>query len=383
MRVMPVKAPRDQGANEPGNQGTKEPGDQENVIARRLARQRLLGATFRTATEAVASLGAVQSQDYPGAKWAVGQRVRGATDASIEAAFDRGEVVRVHALRPTWHFVAPADLRWIQALTGPRVQRILAVYDRQLGLDARTLARAHRILERSLRDRAYKTRTELAGALEAGGIRAAGQTLARIMGHAELTALVCSGPQRGRHATYALVDERVPPARPLDRDEALAELTRRYFTSHGPATVRDFVWWSGLTVKDTRAGLAMIDAESEDVDGLTLWQVPARVKLPAVAGSVHLLPNYDEYLVAYKDRQLVMPPSFKTMVAEQRTDIFANLVLADGRVAGSWRRVVTDTHVSVSVNLHRPVARITRRAIDAAAQALGKFHGRQAALEFL
>ena len=354
-----------------------------DVISRRLARQRLLGAPFRTPAEAVASLGAVQSQDYPAAKWAVGQRVRGATDASVEAAFNRGEVVRVHALRPTWHFVAPADLRWIQALTGPRVQRILAVYDRQLGLDGKTLARAHRIVERSLRDRAYKTRGELAAALKAGGMEATGQTLARIMGHAELTALVCSGPQRGRHATYALVDERVPPAKVLHRDEALAELTRRYFSSHGPATVRDFVWWSGLTVKDTRAGLAMIGAESEQVDGLTLWHVPARGKVPPVAGSAHLLPNYDEYVVAYKDRQFVMPSTFKTMVAEQRADIFANLLMADGRLAGAWRRDVTDTHVKVSVSLHRPVTRITRRAVDAAAQALAEFHGRQAALEFL
>ena len=354
-----------------------------DFIAQRLTRQRLLGATFRTPAEAVASLGAVQSQDYPGAKWALGQRVRGATDASIEAAFNRGELVRVHALRPTWHFVAPADLRWIQALTGPRVQRILAVYDRQLGLDSTTLARALRIVERSLRDHAYKTRAELAAALKSGGIDAAGQTLARIMGHAELTALVCSGPQRGRHATYALVDERVPPTPPLDRDEALAELTRRYFSSHGPATIRDFVWWSGLTVKDTRAGLAMIGAQSEEVDGLALWHVPVRVKLPPVSGSAHLLPNYDEYLVAYKDRQLVMPPTFRTMVAEQRTDIFANLVMVDGRLAGSWRRAVTDTHVEVSVSLHRPVTRITRQAIGVAAQALAEFHGRQASLEFL
>lgn len=355
----------------------------DHVIARRLARQRLLGTRFRTPAEAVAWLGAVQSQDYPGAKWAVGQRVRGATDGSVEAAFNRGEIVRVHALRPTWHFVAPADLRWIQALTGPRVRRILAVYDRQLGLDARALARAHRILERSLRDHAYKTRAELAAALKAGGVDAAGQTLARIMAHAELTALVCSGPQRGRHATYALVDERVPPARPLDRDEALAELTRRYFTSHGPATVRDFVWWSGLTVKDTRAGLALIGAEPEKVDALTLWHVRARVKLPPVAGAVHLLPNYDEYLVAYKDRQFVVPPSFKTMVAEQRTDIFANFVLVEGRLAGTWRRTVADALVKVSVDLHRPVTRATRRAIGEAVEALAGFHGRQAALEFL
>ncbi len=353
------------------------------VIAQRLARQRLLGARHRTPADAVASLGAVQSQDYPGAKWAVGQRVAGATDATVEAAFNRGDIVRVHALRPTWHFVTPADLRWIQALTGPRVQRILAVYDRQLGLDGKTLARAHRIVERSLRDHAYKTRTELAAALRAGGVDAAGQTLARIMGHAELTALVCSGPQRGRHATYALVDERVPPARPMTRDEALAELTRRYFTSHGPATVKDFVWWSGLTVRDTRAGLAMIGAKSEEVDGLTLWHVPTRLKAQAVAGSVHLLPNYDEYVVAYRNRQFVVPSSFKTMVAEQSSSVYANLVIADGRLVGSWRRTVSTDLVEVSVELHQPLQRKRKEAVRDAAHALSAFHGCRVELNFV
>jgi hypothetical protein len=346
------------------------------VIASRLARQRLLGALHRSPAEAVASLGAVQSQDYPGAKWAVGQRVARATDASIEDAFNRGDIVRVHALRPTWHFVAPADLRWIQALTGPRVQRILAVYDRTLGLDDKTLAKAFRILERALRDRSYKTRTELASALKAGGITAAGQTLARIMGHAELTALVCSGPQRGRLATYALVEERVPPAKALTRDEALAELTRRYFTSHGPATIRDFVWWSGLTVKDTRAGLEAIGARSEQAGDLTLWHVHApRLKAPAPNGSAHLLPNYDEYLVAYKDRRFVVPPTFKTMVAEQRMDIFANSLIVDGRLAGTWRRVVENQVVRVSVELHAPLKEDARESVQDAANRLGVFHG--------
>jgi hypothetical protein len=347
-----------------------------DVIARRLARQRLLGTLYKTPAEAVASLGAVQSQDYFGAKWAVGQRVAKATDASVEAAFNRGDLVRVHALRPTWHFVAPADLRWIQSLTGPRVQRILAVYDRQLGLDGKTLAKAFRLLERALRDRAYKTRAELAAALKSGGITAAGQTLARIMGHAELTALVCSGPQRGKLATYALVDERVPPTKPLTRDEALAELTRRYFTSHGPATVKDFVWWSGLTVKDTRAGLDSIGASSEQLDGLTLWHVPvARLRVPHAEGSAHLLPNYDEFLIAYKDRGFVVGPSFKTMVAEQRVDIFAHLLIVGGRLAGTWRRVVADDIVRVSVGLHAPLKAAARQSVQDAADRLGVFHG--------
>jgi hypothetical protein len=346
------------------------------LLARRLARQRLLGALHKTPAAAVASLGAVQSQDYPGARWAVGQRVSKATDASIEASFNRGDIIRVHALRPTWHFVAPADLRWIQALTGSRVRRILASYDRRLGLDEKTLARAFRILERALGDRQYKTRAELSAELKAARLPAVGQPLWRILGHAELTALVCSGPQRGKLATYALVEERVAPVKPLTRDESLAELTRRYFTSHGPATVKDFVWWSGLTVKDTRAGLDSIGARSEQVGGLTLWHVPApRLKVPAADGSAHLLPNYDEYLVAYKDRGFVVPPSFKTMVAEQRVDIFAHFLVVNGRLAGSWRRVVTDNVVRVSVELHAPLKASARRTIDDAAGRLGVFHG--------
>jgi hypothetical protein len=348
----------------------------DDLLARRLARQRLLGTLHKTPADAVASLGAVQSQDYPGAKWAVGQRVAKATDASIEAAFNRGDFVRVHALRPTWHFVAPADLRWIQALTGPRVQRILAVYDRTLGLDGRTLAKAFRLLERALRDASYKTRTELGAALKAGGITAAGQRLAHIMGHAELTSLVCSGPQRGKLATYALVEERVPPAKTLNRDESLAELTRRYFTSHGPATVKDFVWWSGLTVKDARHGLAMIGARSESADGLTLWHVPvSRLTVVPPEGSAHLLPNYDEYLVAYKDRMFVVPPSFKTMVAEQRMDIFSHFLIVDGRLAGTWRRVVGKDRVQLSVELHAPLKAPARQAVEDAAARLGAFHG--------
>jgi hypothetical protein len=354
------------------------------VIARRLARQRLLGTLHKSPAQAVASLGAVQSQDYPGAKWAVGQRVAKATDASIEAAFNRGDIVRVHALRPTWHFVAPADLRWIQSLTGLRVQRILASYDRQLGLDGKTLAKAFRLLERALRDRSFKTRADLAAALTAGGISAAGQTLARIMGHAELTALVCSGPQRGRLATYALVDEWVPPAKVLTRDEALAELTRRYFTSHGPATVKDFVWWSGLTVKDTREGLDAIGARSEQGGDLTLWHVHApRLKVSSPGGSAHLLPNYDEYLVAYKDRMFVVPPTFKTMVAEQRVDIFAHVLIVDGRLAGTWRRVIANDIVRVSVELHAPLKAAARQSVQDAAHRLGVFHGMKVDLELV
>lgn len=176
----------------------------------------------------------------------------------------------------------------------------------------------------------------------------------------------------------------MPPARALTRDEALAKLTRRYFTSHGPATVKDFVWWSGLTVKDTRAGLDSIGARSEQVDGLTLWHVPGpRLKVPSADGSAHLLPNYDEYLVAYKDRRFVVPPSFKTTVAEQRMDIFAHFLIVDGRLAGTWRRIIGHDVVRVSVELHAPLGAPARQAVQDAANRLGVFHGMKVELKFV
>jgi hypothetical protein len=308
--------------------------------------------------------------------------VRHGTDAGVEAAFNRGEILRLHVLRPTWHFVAPADIRWMVALTGARVRRVLATYDRRLGLDDKTLARALGIVERALRDRAYKTRAELAAALERAGILARGQMLAHIAGHAELTGLVCSGPQRGRHSTYALVDERVAAAAALARDEAVAELTRRYFTSHGPATIRDFVWWSGLTVADARLGLEINGAKAIESDGLRYFLLPSRRKPVDPTGTVHLLPNYDEYVVAYQDRGSIGAAGFATLVAEQRVDVFGYHLMVDGKVAGSWRRAVDATSATVKVDLHTPQPPAVRARIEAASGRFGTFLGVPATVEY-
>ena len=352
-----------------------------DLIGLRLANHRLAGTLHTTPAAVVSALGAVQSQDYPGARWGVGQRMRGGTDAVVEAAFDRGEILRLHVLRPTWHFVAPRDIRWMVALTGPRVRRALGSYDRRLGLDEALLGKCYRIVERALRDRAYKTRAELALALADAGVRAKGQMLAHIAAHAELTGLICSGPQRGRQSTYALVEERVPPAPALTREESVAELARRYFRSHGPATLRDFVWWSGLSVADAKLGVAMTGARRVDGDGLTWWRLPGR---PAAdpAGLVHLLPNYDEYLVAYREREAVGAAQFRTLVAEQRVDLFGHHLMVHGRLAGSWRRVSDGKAVVVTVDLHSKQPSAVRQAIAAAATRLGTFMGLPASVAF-
>jgi Winged helix DNA-binding domain len=350
-----------------------------DLLGRRLSNQRLLGPAARTPADAVAWLGAVQSQDYTGAKWAVGQRVARATDVDVERAFDAGTIVRTHILRPTWHFVAPADLRWMLALTGPRVRRILASYDRRLELDEKVLARSFRVIGRALRDRAFKTRGELADALRTAGIEASGQRLGHIAAHAELTGLVCSGPRRGRHSTYALVDERVPSAPELTREESLAELTRRYFASHGPATARDFAWWSGLTIGDARRGIESIGARQDVRGNLTYWHLPSRARAAEPESAAHLLPNYDEYLVAYKDREAVVGDR-RTLVAEQRVDPHGHYVVIGGRLAGSWRAAATATAATVAVAWNRRPSAGERRALDAALERYSRFIGRPVAV---
>lgn len=300
------------------------------VIPRRLVNHGLTRPMFAAAADVVSWYGAVQGQEYRPSTWGIAQRTAGLTSAELDRAFDAGEILRTHILRATWHFVAPADLRWMQLLTSPRVQALNAYWYRVNGLSARVLARGADVIARSLEGGAELTRPELAERLRRARIQATGPRLAGIVMHAELEAVICSGPRRGTQITYALVDERVAPTTPLTRDEALAELTRRYFRSHGPATVRDFVWWSGLRVADARAGIALAGLRDMRLGDLTCWAIEGQPPPPRAAASVRLLPIYDEYFVAYRDRESIT-------ARIEGYDTFANYLLVDGRLCGTWR----------------------------------------------
>jgi winged helix DNA-binding protein len=284
-------------------------------------------------------------------------------------------------LRPTWHFVAPADIRWMLALTGPRVMSRMAPYNRQLELDGATFAKSRKVLERSLRDGQHLTRAELATALERAGVGAQGPRLAHLVMDAELQGIICSGPRRRNQFTYALIEERAAPAPSLTREEALAELVRRYFTSHGPATIRDFVWWSGLTTADARAGLAMLGSAvcDEVIEGVTCWShepspVPSARPLPPVA---HLLPNYDEYLIAYRDRGFSVSAGGLTF-----DDFYAHFLTINGLLAGTWRRVITKDTVTITVRTRKPLSRSDRALVEAAAGRHAKFMERGVELRY-
>ncbi len=341
------------------------------IADRRLRNQLVTRAGLRRPADVVGWFGAIQAQEYEVAKWAIALRMRdGASDTEVERAFEEGRILRTHVMRPTWHFVTPADIRWLLALTAPRVHRILSSYNRRLELDARTLARGTGVIERALRDRQYLTRTELGDRLRRVGLPMAGQRLAHLVMHAELEGVICSGPRRGKQFTYALIAERAPGTPRLSRDEALATLSRRFFRSHGPATVRDFVWWSGLATADAKRGLEINKARREEVGGQTYWTIGPDRRDATRDHLVHLFPIYDEYLVAYRDREAV-PHGPSVITSVSRTSVtFQHALVIEGQVAGTWRIARQPRAVFIEVVPLRPMTGPDRRAL---ARAVGRY----------
>jgi hypothetical protein len=347
-----------------------------NLLGRRLAHQKLIGSSCRAADDVVAWMGAVQAQEYGPAKYALGLRAIGLTDAAVEQAFTDGAILRTHVLRPTWHFVTPRDIRWMLALTAPRIDARMAPYNPKLGLDAKLFARSHDAMARALEGRRHLTRAELAEALAGAGIDARGQRLGHLMLQAEIDRVVTSGPRRGRHFTYALFDERVPAAAERSRDESLAELAGRYLGSHGPATLRDFSWWSGLRMADAKRAVeaASPAVRREVVQGLTLWSMPSRTIPRPGRPSTWLLPIYDEYLIAYTDRGIAIDSRARALDPSSRDD-FGHYVVVDRRFAGTWRWQMVDGRIVVRVTPYRRLGRDDVSGLRAASRRLAAFTG--------
>jgi len=345
------------------------------IPGQRLRSHHLVGPKLDSPEAVVGWLGAVQAQEYGLAKWGLAQRANEVCEADLDRLLDDGTIIRTHVMRPTWHFVLPADLRWLLQLTCPRVQALNAGRYRQLGLDDATLARGHVLLCDALRGANLLTRTELAHVLREGGIATDGQRLAHLLMHAELEAVICSGGRRGKQFTYALFDERIPAGPGYDRDEALAELARRYFTSHGPATAHDFAWWSGLTVADARRGAGLAGSTLVEVDdnGTVYW-APAGASEPEGAEmTVHLLPVYDEYLGSYRDYSPVFDPALNERLEPGSDTLLGSILVVNGQVVGGWRRTVKTREVTVTVDALIPLGATERAGIDAAAAEFGRF----------
>ncbi len=318
-------------------------------------------------------MGAVQAQDFAAAKWAVGQRTKGATDAMIEQVFADGKILRTHVMRLTWHFVAPEDIRWLLKLTAPHVNAASAYQYRRLELDSDVFKRSNAVIEKALQDGNQLARDELGLALKKAGIPAIDLRLTYIVMRAELDGLICSGARRGKQFTYALLDEHVSKTRILTREESLAELTARYFRSHGPATLRDFAWWSGLTMANAKAGLEMVKSQftQETMDDQTYWLNDSNLSEKEVSPTVFLLSNYDEYIVGYADRSAIFDASHIEKLDSRSNSLFMRTIVVNGQIAGTWKRTIKAKTVEIELNPFKPLTEEEKQALSEAIEKYG------------
>jgi hypothetical protein len=345
----------------------------DDVTSQRLFRQRLAGLRCESPQEVVSWMGAMQAQDFAGAKWSIGMRMSQATDAAIVQAFNSGAILRAHLLRPTWHFVAPADIRWMQELTGPRVNTALAGMYRRLNLDEPLLKRSNDLIARTMQGGKALTRLELGQELEKAGIQATGMRLLFIIHRLERDMLLCSGPLRGKQFTYMLLDERAPQACSLSYDEALAELTGRYIASRGPATPNDFSWWSGLPVSEAKRGLEMLNSQldREQVDGQVFWfpnNVPPEV---SPGRQALLLPTFDEFLIGYSGFDKGRDGN---RVFGEKGSFLAPIVI-DGKVGGSWRHSLGKKMLTLELSPFEPLNAELEQSVLVAARRYAEFLG--------
>ncbi|HRN67077.1 MAG TPA: winged helix DNA-binding domain-containing protein [Promineifilum sp.] len=352
------------------------------IAQRRLHTQRLIGPKFPTPVDVVAFFGAVQAQDFLPAMWALGMRTEGATEPIVEQAINDRQIVRTWPFRGTIHFVTPTDIRWMLALSAPRALKGNARL-RELELDEAVFAQSRKVFSRVLADGRPQTRSALYRTLDEAGVSMAGQRGYHILYRHSLEGLICIGPREGKQQTFVLLDAWLPPGRELSREEALAELARRYFTSHGPATIKDFMWWCGLVAAEARAGLEMAKSQlaHEAIEGEVYWFDPAAVIADRVPSPIaHFLPFVDEYMVAYKDRDAVSPPEYNALV-DSGNIIFHQPILIDGRVVGTWTRKLKKNSVVITMNLLRSLTPAEKDALGAAAKRFGAYLGLSAALE--
>jgi DNA glycosylase AlkZ-like len=339
----------------------------------RLINQLIASARSREPLEVVAKLGAMQAQDYLGALWAVGLRLADAAEAAVERAIAERQIIRTWPMRGALHFVAPADVRWMLELLAPRIIAGSARRCLELELDDTVFVRSRKIFVRALQGGRQLTRSALMDLLERAKISTANQRGYHILWRLALEKVLCCAARSGKQPTFALLDEWVPETPSLDRDAALAELARRYFTSHGPATLQDFAWWTGLKVADAKAGLESVRSElsSETMDGAVYW-IHGDLAVPPEAPRVaYLLPGFDEYFLGYTDRSAVLEPRHPAFSA--KNGMFPSTIVIDGRVVGTWKREITKEEVIVTACPFTSLKKAEKNAFAVAAEHYGRF----------
>jgi hypothetical protein len=349
------------------------------VRAMRLYNQQITATRCQSVSEVVTWLVAMQAQEFRHAKWAIGLRLINVTEQDVDEAFNAGAILRTHLMRPTWHFVAPEDIRWLLALTAPRVHQANAPYYKKFELSKKLLSRCHDIITRSLEGGNYLKRSDVQEIFKRNKIVAEGTRLALIMMHAELEGVICSGPRIGKQFSYALLEERTQKVKSYSRDEALSMFLLRYFNSRGPATLNDFVYWSGLTLKDAKAGIEPIALQLQKITIAGKEYFSGNVTVPEKLDvqDTFLMPDYDEYGVSYQDRSALRTVLKHKASGKEDWSVFGHNIVVEGTVQGTWREEVLKDSVNVLSKFNKPLTAGAKRKMKNALKRYSSFVGKK------
>ena len=349
----------------------------------RLQNQKLEATTFTKANDVVSWMGAMQAQDYAMSKWAIGQRMLGATDEIIETALNDGLIIRTHLLRPTWHLVCAEDIYWMIELTAPRIKSSMKSRDKELGLTHEILNKSFSLLENELSNGINLSRDQIAGILNAAGIKTDENRLSHILMNAELEGMICSGRRSGNKITFGLLSERVPFGKVFSKEESLAELAGRYFTSHGPATLKDFTWWSGLSVADATKALNLVASDfiSVSVGSEKYWLKAEGSNFKGLSNSVHLLPAFDEFLISYRDRSASLS-LIHNRKAVSDNGIFRPVIVINGQVSGLWKRTTKKDKVIIETDFFQMQDNQMQAKIEKVVLSLESFFGKTTTMNY-
>jgi len=340
-----------------------------DFVAQRLVSQRIEGEKLDKPEEVVRWLGAIQAQDYLQSLWAIGLRLKSATVADVEQAILEGRIVRTWPMRGTLHFVPPEDAKWMLRLSASRMLAKDGRRLKQLGLDEGIMERCKELFYDALKGNKRLSRPDMMRLVEDAGISTENQRGYHILWYVAQSGLICLGPMHDKQQTFVLLEEWAPYSRDRSREKSLVELARRFFFSHGPATVYDFAWWAGLTVTEARAGLdaAKSGLLSEALDGKEYWmKSDALDKGVYDASSISLLPSFDEYLLGYKDRSAVLAEEDAPKVVPGRNGVFRPIIVVGGRVVGTWKRKLKKNTIDITLNPFTRLGDSHKKAIEAA-----------------
>ena len=350
-----------------------------NIANLRLISQQILKSKFDAAKDLVAWMGAMQAQDFNMAKWAIGLRLNKATEKDIDAVINSGEIIRTHVLRPTWHFVAADDIYWMIELTASRIKSSMKGRNKQLELTDKIFKKSFTVMEKVLKDENHLTRKELVSELNKAKIETNENRSSHILFHAELEGLICSGSMKGKQTTYALLQERIPKPKPLKKEEALFRLAEKYFESHCPATLPDFIWWSGLSITDAKLALSLIKDEfiSEKINAQEYWFPQSSSTPKKFNKSVFLLPAFDEFLISYKDRSAAIILDHQKK-AFSNNGIFWPVIIVNGHAVGIWKREIKKNKLLIGANFFDEANEVTNELLKRSLKKLEYFYSHKA-----